>query len=146
MLAKHAYYILFVMVWACSACRTEGPSVAVTNPEVSLPYNTVLVLDKTTTDWTAGVPWERQSKIAIDRNVKSVGPTGLLRVNISVRNRTDHPVRLDIQTRYFDSDDEELDATSTETMVLRAQETKPYGSSSLREDVSKYRVIIAGAR
>lgn len=131
---------------ALVGCRAEGPSNAISNPEVSVPYNTVIVLDKSTTDWTAGLPWERQSKIAIDRNIKTTTPTGLMKVEIAVRNRTDHMLRLDIQTKYFAVDGAQVDESATEAVVLRPQETKAYSSSSLRETASKYRVEVSGAQ
>jgi len=129
-----------------AGCRTEGPSTAIMNPAVSTPYNTVIVLDKSTTDWTAGLPWERQSKIAIDRNVKTTTATGLMKIEISVRNRTDYTLRLDVQTKFFSMDGSQVDESATEGIVLRPQETKAYSSSSLRNTAAKYRVEISGAQ
>ena len=131
---------------AIAGCRTEGPSPGITNPDVTVPYNTVIVLDKSTTDWTAGLEWAKQSKIAIDRNVKTRTATGLMKVDISIRNRTDHPLRLDVQTKFFAADGAQVDESATEVVVLRAQETKAYSSSSLRDTAAKYRVAISGAR
>ena len=133
-------------IMAVAGCRTEGPSVAITNPAVSVPYNTVIILDKSITDWTAGLPWERQSKIAIDRNVKTTTATGLMKVEISVRNRTDHMLRLDVQTKFFSVDGAQVDESATEVIVLRPQETKAYSNSSLRDAAAKYRVEISGAQ
>jgi len=131
---------------AVAGCRTEGPSTAITNPAVSVPYNTVIILDKSTTDWTAGLPWERQSKITIDRNVKTTTATGLMKVEISVRNRTDHTLRLDVQTKFFSTNGAQVDESATEVIVLRPQETKAYSSSSLHDTAAKYRVEISGAQ
>lgn len=147
MMRKITYMVLVLAgIVTAGGCRSEGPSVAVTNPEVALPYNTVIVLDKSVTDWTAGLPWERQSKIAIDRNVKSVTATGLLKVDIMIRNRTDHTLRLDVQTKFFSADNSQIDESAGEAIVLRSQETRPYSISSLKKDAAKYRVEISGAR
>jgi len=138
--------ILMLAAVALAGCRAEGPSIAITNPKVNLPYDTVLVLDKSTTDWTAGLPWQRQSKIAIDRNVKTTTPTDLLKIQIAIRNRTDHTLRLDVQAKFFDADGVQVDESAIETIVLRPLETKVYSSSTLREKATKYRVVIWGAR
>jgi len=141
-------YVFPVLLSLCAVagCRREGPSTAITNPGVVVPQNTVIVLDKGTTDWTAGLPWERQSRIAIDRHVKTTSVTGLMKVEIAIRNRTDHMLRLDVQTKFFAADGAQVDESATEAIVLRPQETKAYSSSTLRETAGMYRVEIAGAQ
>lgn len=141
-------YVLPVLLGliAVAGCRKEGPSIAITNPDVVVPHNTVIVLDKATTDWTAGLPWERQSRIVIDRHVKTTSATGLMKVEIAIRNRTDHMLRLDVQTKFFAADGAQVDESATEAIVLRPQETKAYSSSTLRETAEMYRVEIAGAQ
>ncbi len=129
-----------------AGCRTEGPSVAISNADVSIPYNTVLILDRSITNWTAWLPWEKQSKIAVDRNVKTTTPTGFMNVEIALRNRTDHMQRLDVQTKFFTADGAQVDESAIETVVLRSQETKAYSCSSLQGSAERYRVEISGAR
>lgn len=147
MIRTNVWALLFLAsTLGASGCHSEGPSRGITNPYVALPYDTVFVLDKSVTDWTARLPWERQSKIAIDRNVKSTTPTGLLKVEIAIRNRTDHALRLDVQTKFFAADGSQVDESATEAVVLRPQATHAYSSSSLREKAAKYRVDISGAR
>ena len=139
-----ALALLAGMVLA-AGCRTEGPSPAVTNPDVLPAFNTVVVLDKSVTDWTKWLPWEKQSKITIDRNRKTVTPTGLMGVDIAIRNRTEREIRVDVQTKYFAADDRQIDETPRQTIVIRPQDTRPYSSSSLRREAAKYRVEISGA-
>ncbi len=143
---KNCLMSVFLGLIAAGACRKEGPSIAITNPEVVVPHNTVIVLDKGVTDWTAGLPWERQSRIAIDRHAKTTSPTGLLKVEIEIRNRTDHILRLDVQTKYFGQNGAQVDESAREVIVLRPQESKSYSNSTLREAAQTYRVEIAGAQ
>jgi len=127
-------------------CRSEGPSTAPKIHDVALPYNTVIVLDKSVTDMTAGIPWDRQSKIAIDQNVKSVTATGLMKVDIMIRNRTDHTLNLDVQAKFFAADNIEIDKSAVDVIVLRPQDTHAYSISSLKANADKYRIEISGAR
>lgn len=147
MIVKKRYVLpVLLSLSAVAGCRKEGPSIAITNPDVVVPHNTVIVLDKAVTDWTAGLPWERQSRIAIDRHVKTTSTTGLMKVEIAIRNRTDHMLRLDVQTKFFAADGVQVDESAMEAIVLRPQETKAYSSSTLRETAKMYRVGIAGAQ
>lgn len=145
---RRIIYIAFALagMLATGGCRSEGPSIAVTNPDVILPYDTVIVLDKSVTDWTAGLPWERQSKIAIDQKVKSVTATGLMKIDLKIRNRTDHTLRLDVQTKFFSVDNLQVDKSAVDAIVLRPQDTHSYSISSLKNIAAKYRVEISGAR
>jgi hypothetical protein len=140
--------MVFVLVGVSAnlGCRSEGPSSPPTNLNVILPYNTVIVLDKSVTDMTAFLPWERQSVIAIDRNVKSVTATGLMKVDIAIRNRTERTLKLDVQAKFFADDNLEIDKSAVDVIVLRPQDTHAYSISSLKANADKYRIEISGAQ
>lgn len=137
--------VLSVGLLVAAGCQNEGPSVAIRSPRANLPRDSVVVLDKSVTDTSGWIPWEKQSKIVVEENRKGTTATGLLKVDITIRNRTDHVLRLDVKTRFFASSGLQVDETARETLILRPQETRPYSSSSLKE-AAEYRVEIGTAK
>lgn len=137
--------LLLLMAVIIAGCRQEGPSISYNNPMVQMPYNSVIILDKSVTDLNAWFPWEKQSKIAIDKNTSSKTQTGMLEVVTDIRNRTNRILRLDVHTKFFDVTRGLIDESPWDVIVLRPQETKTYTISSIRSKAEMYRVEIMGA-
>lgn len=137
--------LVLSIVFLIAGCRHEGASASYHNPNVQMTYNSVIILDKSVTDLNGWFPWQKQSKIAIDKNVSQKTPTGMLEVAIDIRNRTDHTLRLDVHTKFFDGRRALIDESPWDAIVLRPKETKTYSISSIRSKAEMYRVEIMGA-
>lgn len=133
------------MIFVIAGCHYEGASIGYNNPVVQMPLNSVIILDKDVTDLTAWFPWDKQSKVAIDKNTSYKTHAGMLKVVTDIRNRTDHTLRLDIHTKFFDERKELIDESPWDVIVLHPQETKTYTVSSIRSKAQMYRVEIMGA-
>ena len=138
--------LVLLTVFTIAGCHHEGPSVGYNNPVVQMPFNSVIILDKDVTDMTAWFPWDKQSKITIDKNISHKISTGMLKVVTDIRNRTDHTLRLDVHTKFFDERKELIDESPWDVIILQPQETKTYTTSSIRSKAQMYRVEIMGAK
>ncbi|MCK5226135.1 MAG: hypothetical protein KAQ89_05410 [Planctomycetes bacterium] len=137
--------LALLVIFAIAGCHHEGASIGYYNPKVEMPFNSVIVLDKDVTDMTTWIPFTKQSRITIDKNTSHKTSTGMLKVVTDIRNRTDHTLRLDVHTKFFDGRKTLIDESPWDVIVLRRQETKTYTVSSLNSEAAMYRVEIMGA-
>jgi hypothetical protein len=74
-----------------------------------------------------------KGKLAVLRTGGEMGPTKLLSIFVALRNKTGHPLELEIETIYKDGYGNALNSGSWISFTLKPHEDKEYHSTSISE-------------
>lgn len=135
---------------ALPGCTTVGvnegarPGIRVDDdraPDARLNLDTVVILDKSLQDRTAG-------KIAIEASGARRSPTGTLEVYATIRNRTDHPLQVEARTQFFDDVQVSVEGpTQWQRVYLDPQSVNAYRELSTRvQGIAHYYIEIREGR
>lgn len=84
-------------------------------------------------------------KLAVLRVGSDIGVNKLLSVFAGLRNKTGHPLNLEIQTIYKDTFGNALNSGSWIAFSLKAHEEKEYHSSSISEQATDFLIRVRAA-
>ncbi len=127
----HLTTMLLAML--ASGCTTnEGPYVPTQQTPSTELENTTVILDR-----------EIANHIAVDLQDAERAHSGKLIARANIRNRTNHDLRIQVQTVFRDSKGFSInDDTAWETLVLTANETHTISAISTSKKAERYTIRI----
>lgn len=116
-------------LWACHAAPpVEGPFGVPSAPQRAEDLQTFVILDP-----------QLVGRISVDRHGVQRDPNGRLAVQVFVRNRTQYPQAIDVQTAFRDEQGFDInDTTAWERLSLEPNATAAYRAVSLDSRAARY--------
>lgn len=135
---------------ALAACATpEAPEGGVRIDQqnnVRPALNSVRVIDGSLARYI-GRDYKVDSALDVEGTYVTQGPTGLPKLTVQIRNKTNHPIPLEVRASWFDASGAPTDAAASWTRLFaQPQAMVTFETSSIKSSSAQYYVEVRGAQ